>query len=82
MPRVWAWSMRSRTKSLRTFDPDARVSVDLASHSVVIDGAADRDDYVYVIRDTGYTPEARGDGEVQGHQQDGTTVVTAMKPAG
>lgn len=44
------------TRSLRTFDPDAKVSIDLASHRVVIDGAADRDDYAWVIRDTGYTP--------------------------
>jgi copper chaperone len=44
------------TKSLRTFDPDVKVSIDLASHRVVIDGAADRDDYAWVIRDTGYTP--------------------------
>jgi copper chaperone CopZ len=43
-------------KSLRIFDPDAKISVDLVSHSVVIDGAADRDDYAYVIRDSGYTP--------------------------
>lgn len=46
----------SVTRALRTFDPDAKVSVDLASHRVVIDGAADRDDYVFVIRDAGYTP--------------------------
>ncbi len=44
------------TRSLRTFDPDANVSVDLASHRVVIDGAADRDEYAFVIRDAGYTP--------------------------
>jgi copper chaperone CopZ len=44
------------TRSLRTFDPDAKVSVDLAAHRVVIDGAADRDDYAFVIRDAGYTP--------------------------
>ena len=35
------------TRSLATFDPDAKVSVDLASHRVVIDGAADRDAHGY-----------------------------------
>lgn len=45
------------TKALRTFDPHATVRIDLRTHSVAIDGAADRGDYGYAIRDAGYTPE-------------------------
>jgi copper chaperone len=42
------------TKKLQTFDPDARISIDLASRTVSIDGAAGRGDYGYAIRDAGY----------------------------
>lgn len=44
------------TKSLHTFDPEATVSIDLASRTVAVDGAADRGDYAFVIDDAGYTP--------------------------
>jgi len=44
------------TKKLQTFDPDARVTIDLESKKVSIDGAAGRGDYGYAIRDAGYTP--------------------------
>lgn len=44
------------TRSLKTFDPDATVAIDLAARRVAIDGAAGRDDYAYAIRDAGYTP--------------------------
>jgi copper chaperone len=45
------------TKSLHTFDAAATVLIDLAAGRVTVDGAADRDDYAYAIRDAGYTPE-------------------------
>jgi copper chaperone len=44
------------TKSLHTFDRAATVAIDLASRTVAVDGAADRSDYAFVIRDAGYTP--------------------------
>jgi copper chaperone len=44
------------TKKLQTFDPDAQVTIDLASKKVSIDGAAGRADYAYAIRDAGYSP--------------------------
>jgi copper chaperone len=45
------------TKALRTFDPQATVVFDLAAARVTVDGAADRDDYAYAIRDAGYSTE-------------------------
>lgn len=42
------------TKKLQTFDPDAKVGIDLAAQRVTIDGAAGRGDYAYAIRDAGY----------------------------
>lgn len=45
------------TKLLRTFDPQAIVAIDLASRTIAIEGAADRADYAYVIRDAGCTPQ-------------------------
>lgn len=44
------------TKSLHAFDRDAKIAIDLASRTVAVDGAADRDDYAAVIHDAGYTP--------------------------
>ena len=44
------------TKALHTFDPAARVSIDLATSKVSVDGAAERSDYGYAIRDAGYSP--------------------------
>lgn len=44
------------TKALHTFDPDATVVIDLAGRKATVDGAADRGDYAYAIRDAGYTP--------------------------
>lgn len=41
-------------KHLKTFDPDAEVTVDLGSRTVRVDGAADRKDYAYVIADAGF----------------------------
>jgi copper chaperone len=43
-------------KHLKTFDPEAEVSVDLASRTVEVDGAAERKDYAYVISDAGFDP--------------------------
>jgi copper chaperone len=45
------------TKQLQTFDPEARVEIDLPAREVSIDGAADRGDYAYALRDAGYSPE-------------------------
>lgn len=44
------------TKALHAFDPQAAVAIDLGSRTVAVDGAADRGDYAYAIRDAGYTP--------------------------
>lgn len=43
------------TKVLQVFDPEARIRIDLAARTVAIDGAADRSDYAYAIRDAGYS---------------------------
>ena len=44
------------TRVLNVFDPEAKVRIDLAARTVAIDGAADRSDYAYAIRDAGYSP--------------------------
>lgn len=44
-------------KHLKTFDPEAAVDVKLDSRRVFVDGAADRTDYAFVIRDAGFTLE-------------------------
>lgn len=42
------------TRALQTFDPDATVTAELASGTVAVDGAADREDYAFVILNAGY----------------------------
>lgn len=44
------------TNTVRGVDPDARVSVELESRLVRIDGDFTRDDYAAAILDAGYTP--------------------------
>ncbi len=46
------------TAALRSVDPAARVSIELAQHRVAVDGSAARDDYAQAIRSAGYTPAA------------------------
>ena len=43
-------------KHLKTFDPEAAVDIKLDARRIFVDGAADRTNYAFVIRDAGFTP--------------------------
>ncbi len=44
------------TRALEAADPAARVTIDLPSHTVSVEGGAGRDEYAEAIRAAGYTP--------------------------
>ncbi len=65
------------TKSVKATDPDAKVTIDLGKHLVMIEpAAADGDELREAIADAGYSPTAvevtavdpkSGDGDCGGH---------------
>lgn len=53
----WASTVEKAVKSV---DPQASVSVDLATKKVSVDGQADRDRVAEAIRSAGYEPQSLG----------------------
>lgn len=45
------------TKAVQAADSNALVEIDLTTHRVKVDGAADQEKVQQAIRDAGYTPE-------------------------
>jgi copper chaperone CopZ len=47
------------TKAVQALDPQAKVTIDLASHRVQVDSRLDAATVSAAVRQAGYTPEAR-----------------------